>query len=197
MQKEEAMAIFDRALNAGVQVNTHAIGDEANRLLLDWYEEAFAAHPDKTDTRWRDEHTQILHTDDIPRYAALGVIPSMQPSHAIGDLFFAPDRLGPDRLDGAYPWRSLIDAGSIIAGGSDAPVERGDPRIEFYAAVARRGLNGYQDANWRPGEAVTRAEALKMFTIWPAYRRPFRKTVPRHDRARQTVRTSPSFPPTS
>lgn len=168
MQKDEAMALFDRALDAGVQVNTHAIGDEANKLLLDWYEEAFAAHPDKTDMRWRDEHTQILHTDDIPRYAALGVIPSMQPSHAIGDLFFAPDRLGPNRLDGAYPWRSLIDAGSIIAGGSDAPVERGDPRIEFYAAVARRGLNGYQDENWRPDEAVTRAEALKMFTLWPA-----------------------------
>ena len=93
----------------------------------------------------------------------------MQPSHAIGDMFFAPDRLGPDRLAGAYAWRALIDAGAVIAGGSDAPVERGDARIEFYAAVARRGLNGYQDENWRPDQAVTRSEALKMFTIWPAY----------------------------
>jgi len=169
MQKPDAMTLFARALDAGVQVNTHAIGNEANRLLLDWYEEAFAGAPDKTDMRWRIEHAQILHTDDIPRFAALGVIPSMQPSHAIGDYFFAPARLGPDRLDGAYPWRSLIDAGAIIIGGSDAPVERGDPRIEFYAAVARRGLNGYQDEDWRPAEAVTRAEALKMFTIWPAY----------------------------
>ena len=170
MQKEEAMALFARALAARVQVNTHAIGDEANRLLLDWYEEAFAANPDAASgARWRDEHTQILHTEDIPRYAALGVIPSMQPSHAIGDFFFAPDRLGPDRLDGAYPWRSLIDAGAIIAGGSDAPVERGDPRIEFYAAVARRGLDGTQTAEWRPHEAATRDEALKMFTLWPAY----------------------------
>lgn len=169
MQKDEAMALFDRAITAGVQVNSHAIGDEANRLLLDWYEEAFAQHQDKSDLRWRIEHAQILHTDDIPRFAELGVIPSMQPSHAIGDYFFVPDRLGPNRLDGAYPWRSLIDAGAVIAGGSDAPVERGDPRIEFYAAVARRGLNGYQDENWRPAQAVTRTEALKMFTIWPAY----------------------------
>ncbi len=169
MQKDEAMPVLEQALEAGVQVNTHAIGDRGNKLLLDWYEETFAAHPDKTGMRWRDEHTQILRTEDIPRYAEIGVIPSMQPSHAIGDLFFAVDRLGTDRLDGAYPWRALIDAGSIIAGGSDAPVERGDPRIEFYAAVARRGVDGYQDENWRPDQAVTRAEALKMFTIWPAY----------------------------
>ena len=169
MNHDEAIALFEKALAAGLQVNTHAIGDRGNRMLLDWYEEAFAAHPEKTDLRWRDEHTQILHTDDIPRFAKLGVIPSMQPSHAIGDLFFAPDRLGPDRLDGAYAWRALIDSGSIIAGGSDAPVERGDPLIEFYAAVARRGLNGYSDENWRPGQAVSRAEALKMFTLWPAY----------------------------
>jgi len=169
MKKEDAMPVLAEALAAGVQVNTHAIGDRGNKLLLDWYEEAFAAHPDKTDLRWRDEHTQILHTEDIPRFAALGVIPSMQPSHAIGDLFFAPDRLGPDRLAGAYAWRALIDAGSIIAGGSDAPVERGDPRIEFYAAVARKGLNGYSDENWKPEQAVTREEALKMFTLWPAY----------------------------
>ncbi|WP_375206801.1 amidohydrolase [Hyphococcus sp.] len=169
MKKEEAMPVLNKALEAGVQVNTHAIGDRGNKLLLDWYEETFAAHPDKTDLRWRDEHTQILRTEDIPRYAELGVIASMQPSHAIGDLYFAPDRLGADRLAGAYAWRSLIDAGAIIAGGSDAPVERGDPLIEFYAAVARRGLDGYQDENWRPEEAVTRAEALKIFTLWPAY----------------------------
>jgi len=169
MQKDYALDHYNRALAAGVQVATHAIGDLGNKTLLDWYEDVFAANPNATDLRWRDEHAQILHTQDIPRFAELGVIPSMQPSHAIGDMFFAPDRLGPDRLDGAYAWRSLIDAGAIIAGGSDAPVERGDPRIEFYAAVARRGLNGYQDENWRPDQAATREDALKMFTIWPAY----------------------------
>ena len=169
MDKPFAMDHYNRAIAADIQVATHAIGDEGNTRLLDWYEETFAAHPEARDLRWRDEHTQILHTEDMPRFAELGVIPSMQPSHAIGDLFFAPDRLGPDRLDGAYAWRSLIDAGAIIAGGSDAPVERGDPRVEFFAAVARRGLNGYSDENWRPEEAVTRAEALKMFTVWPAF----------------------------
>ena len=169
MRKEEALAFFQRALDAGVQVNTHAIGDRGNRLVLNWYEEVFATNPAADDLRWRIEHAQILHTEDIPRFAELGVIPSMQPSHAIGDLFFAPARLGPDRLDGAYAWRALIDAGAVIAGGSDAPVERGDPMIEFYAAVARRGLDGTQTEDWRPEQATTRAEALKMFTLWPAY----------------------------
>jgi hypothetical protein len=92
----------------------------------------------------------------------------MQPSHAIGDLYFAPARLGEERLAGAYAWRSLIDAGAAIAGGSDAPVEVGDPRIEFYAAVVRRDLKGNAGDDWRPEQAVTRAEALKMFTLWPA-----------------------------
>ncbi|WP_411818939.1 amidohydrolase [Hyphococcus formosus] len=169
MKLEEAAPIFDTAINAGVQVNTHAIGDRGNTLVLDWYENTFADHPDKSDLRWRIEHAQILHTDDIPRFASLGVIASMQPSHAIGDMFFAKDRLGEDRLDGAYAWRSLIDAGVVVAGGSDAPVERGDPLIEFYAAVARQSLDGYSDDDWHPEQAVTREEALKMFTLWPAY----------------------------
>lgn len=169
LEKDEAMDLFAAALDADIQIATHAIGDRGNTLVLDWYEELFAANAEKTDLRWRIEHAQILHTEDIPRFAALGVIASMQPSHAIGDLFFAPDRLGPDRLDGAYAWRALIDAGATIAGGSDAPVERGDPLIEFYAAVARRGLDGTQTPDWRPAQAASRAEALKMFTAWPAY----------------------------
>ncbi len=169
MQADEAKALYAKAFDAGVQVATHAIGDRGNTLVLDWYAEALAGAPDGADPRWRIEHAQILHTSDIPRFAELGVVASMQPSHAIGDLHFAPDRLGPDRLDGAYAWRSLIDAGAIIAGGSDAPVERGDPLIEFYAAVARADLEGFQGEDWRPEEAVTRAEALKMFTSWPAY----------------------------
>ncbi len=169
MTEDQAAALFDKALDAGVQVATHAIGDRGNELVLDWYESAFERHAGKSDMRWRIEHSQILHSEDIPRFAELGVIASMQPSHAIGDLFFAPDRLGPDRLDGAYAWRSLIDGGAVIAAGSDAPVERGDPLIEFYAAVARRGLDGTQTPDWRPDEAVTREEALKMFTLWPAF----------------------------
>jgi hypothetical protein len=121
------------------------------------------------DPRWRDEHTQIVDPVDIPRFAKLGIIPSMQPSHAIGDLFFAPSRLGINRLAGAYAWASLIKSGAIIAGGTDAPVERGEPMIEFYAAVARKDQKGFQGEGWHPEEAVTREQALKMFTIWAAY----------------------------
>lgn len=172
-REDETLSAMVLALENGIQLNIHAIGDRGNRMLLDWIEEAQNATPAGEDAaanaRWRNEHAQIVSPDDIPRFAELGVIPSMQPSHAIGDLFFAPDRLGPDRLDGAYAWRDLIDSGVVIAGGSDAPVERGDPRIEFYAAVARRALDGTQTEDWRPDQAVTRAEALRMFTAWPAY----------------------------
>src|SRR3989442_1722803 len=93
----------------------------------------------------------------------------MQPSHAISDLFFAPSRLGMDRLAGAYAWQSLIKSGCIIAGGSDAPVERGEPMIEFYAAVTRKSTKGFSGEGWHPEQAVSREQALKMFTIWPAY----------------------------
>src|SRR5437763_7298859 len=93
----------------------------------------------------------------------------MQPSHAISDLFFAPARLGMERLIGAYAWQSFIKSGSIIAGGSDAPVQRGEPMIEFYAAVARRDLTGFQGDGWHAEQAVSRADALRMLTVWPAY----------------------------
>jgi predicted amidohydrolase YtcJ len=110
-----------------------------------------------------------VHADDIVRFAKLGVIPSMQPSHAIGDLHFAGRRLGQGRLDRAYAWRRFLASGSIIAAGSDAPVERGEPMIEFYAAVARKDLKGYRGEGWHPEQAMSRAEALKALTSWPAY----------------------------
>lgn len=173
LSRKEMRPFLQQALRDGIQVVTHAIGDRGNTQLLDLYADAFSAVPvhqrEVAVPRWRDEHTQILRPRDIERFAELGVIPSMQPSHAIGDLHFADDRLGLDRLDGAYAWRDLIAAGSIIAGGSDAPVERGDPLIEFYAAVARRDLSGFQGEGWHPEQAVTRQQALKMFTIWAAY----------------------------
>ncbi len=173
MTKEQALSHFTRALASGIQIATHAIGDRGNRLLLDWYEEAFRLVPHEKrpvdPPRFRDEHAQIVNPLDIARFAKLGVIASMQPSHAISDLFFAPARLGGARLKGAYAWRSLIETGAIVAGGSDAPVERGDPRIEFYAAVHRHALDGFQGPDWHGEEAVDRATALKMFTLWPAY----------------------------
>ena len=170
---EDLRPMFEDALRRGVQVETHAIGDRANRLILDLYEQAFkAAPPDERkirEPRWRIEHAQIVDPNDIPRFAKLGVIPSMQPSHAISDLFFAPARLGMERLIGAYAWQSFIKSGCIIAGGSDAPVERGEPMIEFYAAVARKSIRGESGEGWHPEQAVSRENALRMFTIWPAY----------------------------
>lgn len=167
---QEAKNYMTSALKAGIQVNTHAIGDRGNALVLDWYEEVTSSADQPVgDVRFRIEHAQIVRPIDIMRFQKNAVIASMQPSHAIGDLFFAPDRLGPERMEGAYAWRSMIDSGVIIAGGSDAPVERGDPRIEFYAAIARKDLKGFQGENWYPQEIVSRQEALKMFTAWPAY----------------------------
>jgi predicted amidohydrolase YtcJ len=165
--------MFKEALRRGMQVETHALGDRANRLILDLYEQAFkAVPPDERkirDPRWRVEHAQIVDPADIPRFARLGVIPSMQPSHAISDLFLAPARLGMDRLVGAYAWQSFLKNDCIIAGGSDAPVERGEPMIEFYAAVARKSIKGESGEGWHPEQAVSHEDALKMFTIWPAY----------------------------
>lgn len=175
LQKSTAMPLFEGALRSGIQIATHAIGDRANRLLLDWYEEAFATVPSESravaDPRWRNEHSQIINPMDLKRFAELGVIASMQPSHAIGDFHFAPDRLGDERLNGAYAWQSLIKSGAIVAAGSDAPVEVGDPIIEFYAATVRRDLKGFAADNWHLEERVSRRDALKMFTIWPAYAR--------------------------
>ena len=110
-----------------------------------------------------------MNPADIPRFAKLGIIPSMQASHAIGDLHFAPSRLGIARLAGAYAWQSFIKSGSIVPGGSDAPVERGEPMIEFYAAVARKDLKASQAKAGIRKKRVSREQALKMFTIWPAY----------------------------
>jgi predicted amidohydrolase YtcJ len=170
---EDLRPMLIDALRKGIQVETHAIGDRANRFILDEYETAFKAVPASerkvADPRWRVEHAQIVNPADIPRFAKLGIIPSMQPSHAIGDLHFAPSRLGIQRLNGSYAWETFIKSGVVIAGGSDAPVERGEPMIEFYAAVARKDQKGFSGAGWHPEEAVSRANALKMFTLWPAY----------------------------
>lgn len=169
----QLLPVLVEALRRGVQIETHAIGDRANRLALDLYERAFAIVPPAAravaEPRWRIEHAQILDTADLPRFAALGVIASMQPSHAIGDLWFAPARLGPARLKGAYAWKSLLDTGAVVAAGTDAPVERGDPIIEFYAATVRRSIDGFADENWHREERVSRQEALRMLTWAPAY----------------------------
>ncbi len=167
---EELRTMLAQARGAGIQVATHAIGDRGNRLVLDAYRDAFADNPAALRAaRWRVEHAQVVAPEDIPRFAEMGVIASMQPSHAISDLHFAPARLGEARLAGAYAWNSLLRSGAMIAGGSDAPVEKGDPLVEFYAASHRHDLSGFAGANWRPEEAVSRAQALAMFTTGAAY----------------------------
>ena len=172
-QKEETMPKLIKSLVNGIQIQTHAIGDLANSITLDWYEEAFNSVKLENrlieNPRWRIEHAQNILPEDQIRYSDLDVIASMQPSHAIGDLHFAHKRLGKERLDNAYTWRNLIDLGVTIAGGSDAPVEIGDPRIEFKAAVSRKDLDGFYKDYWNIEQSVSREEALYMFTKWASY----------------------------
>lgn len=165
LSRDDLDLAMKSADEGGYQLAIHAIGDLGNRRLIDGAIEGGYGE----DHRWRIEHTQILNPADIPRMAQSGLIASMQPSHAIGDLHFAPARLGLARLDGAYAWQSLLDAGVLVVGGSDAPVEVGSPLIEFYAAVARKDLKGFSGAGWHPEEAVSRKEALALFTSAPAY----------------------------
>jgi predicted amidohydrolase YtcJ len=155
-------------LAAGFQINTHAIGDRGNRLVLDAYEAALRARP-TADHRFRVEHAQNLHADDIPRFASLGVIPSMQASHQTSDMYWAGTRLGETRLRGAYAWRSLIATNVIIPNGSDAPVESIDPLISFKSSVSRQDARDWPAGGWYPEQRMTREEALYSMTIWPAY----------------------------
>ncbi|MEK6611500.1 MAG: amidohydrolase [Gemmatimonadota bacterium] len=160
--------VSTRALRAGFQVNTHAIGDRGNRLVLDAYEAALKVAP-AADHRFRVEHAQILHYDDVPRFAALGVIPSMQASHQTSDMYWAGTRLGPVRLLGAYAWRSLLNTGVVVPNGSDFPVEQVNPLISFHSAVSRQDARDWPPDGWYPSERMTRDEALRSMTLWPAY----------------------------
>jgi hypothetical protein len=160
-----------RAIDRGFQVCTHAIGDRANAIVLDAYEAALsrAAGPNRADPRFRAEHAQVVAPADIPRFKRLGVLPSMQPTHCTSDMPWAGVRLGEARLRGAYAWRSFIDAGSIIPGGSDFPVEHPNPLLGFYAAVTRQDLNGQPPDGWLADQRMSRMEALMSFTAWAAY----------------------------
>jgi len=169
---EELRRLTGEGLARGFQVCVHAIGDRANALVLDTYEAALAAVPwpagvDPRDHRCRVEHAQVLRPEDVPRFARLGVLPSMQPAHCTSDMDWAPARLGPERVGGAYAWRSLLATGTIIAGGSDFPVEDVSPFHGIHAAVTRRPRGG-DDPGWQPGQRMTRPEAVRAFTAWNA-----------------------------
>jgi len=160
--------VSTRALRSGFQVATHAIGDRGNRVALDAYETALKAVP-TVDHRFRIEHVQVLDHADVPRFAQLGVIPSMQAVHATSDMYWAPTRLGYARTLEAYAWRSLLNTGVIIPNGSDFPVERVNPLYSFHAAVSRKDDVGWPPGGWFPEQSMTREEALKSMTIWPAF----------------------------
>jgi predicted amidohydrolase YtcJ len=158
------------ASRAGFQTCIHAIGDRANRLVLDIFERVEREVPTARDLRLRVEHAQILDPADIPRFAKLGVIASMQTTHATSDMPWVPARIGPDRTAaGAYVWRSLLRTGARIANGSDFPVEETNPLLGFYAAITRQDTSGRPPGGWMPDERMTRDEALASATIEAAY----------------------------
>lgn len=163
----ELQGFVDKANGMGFQVGIHAIGDLANRMALDAFEKAQDGKP--SPLRNRVEHAQIIQLADIPRFAQLGVIASMQTVHATSDKNMAEDRIGPDRILGGYAWRRLLDSGAVIANGSDFPVELSNPFHGLYAAVTRQGRDGEPEGGWYGDQALTRAEALHSYTLAGAY----------------------------
>jgi predicted amidohydrolase YtcJ len=164
---DSVLTISRLALERGFQVNVHSIGDRANRVVLDAFETALQEHP-TTGHRFRIEHAQVLSETDIPRFAELGVIPSMQGSHQTSDMYWALDRLGNQRVVGAYAWHALRETGVIIPNGSDTPVESANPLISFRAFFTRQDANGWPEGGWHPEQRVSRQEALLSMTLWPA-----------------------------
>lgn len=165
---DHVLDVARRALERGFQVGIHAIGDRGNLMVLDALEAAFDGRP-RPEARFRIEHVQIARTADLDRLARLGIIASMQPTHATSDMPWAGDRVGHRRLEGAYAWRKVLDAGGRLALGSDFPVESPDPRLGLYAAVTRQDVEGNPDGGWLPDERLSREEALRGFTLDAAY----------------------------
>ena len=168
MSNAEMQRKMETALRAGYQVNVHAIGDAANRQVLDSFEGAYK-NVGGRQLRNRIEHAQVVALPDIPRFKQLDLIASMQPTHATSDMNMAESRIGPDRLKGAYAWRTFLDQGTRIAGGSDFPVEEDNPFFGLYSAITRRDHHGKPQGGWHPEQAMTRLEAFRAFTLDAAY----------------------------
>ena len=168
MTAPEAIEATSRlAIEHGMQMCVHAIGDRANRKVLDIYERVLRDHPEATELRWRIEHAQHLHPDDVPRFAQLGIVASMQANHCTTDGAYAVAALGERRArEGAYAWRSLLDAGAAVINGTDAPVEPVDPLTSVHAAVTRRLADG---STFFPQQCMTRGEALRSYTVAAAH----------------------------
>jgi len=167
IEYDRMLDICRAALAAGCQVCTHAIGDKGNGLVLDAYEQALKENP-VPDHRFRIEHAQVVAPPDFKRFAGLGVIPSMQPTHATSDMYWAEDRVGPERVKGAYAWRRFLDEGCEIPCGSDFPVEEHNPMLGIYAGITRQDPDGWPEGGWFPDQRMTREEVLRGFTIWAA-----------------------------
>lgn len=148
------------------QMNTHAIGDSANYVVLKTYEELLR---NKTNQRWRIEHAQVVSPDDFKYFNAGNILPSIQPTHATSDMYWAEDRVGPQRIKGAYAYKTLLSESGIVALGTDYPVEQVNPFLTFYAAVARQDTSGYPEGGFLPEQALSREETLRGMTIWAAY----------------------------
>jgi predicted amidohydrolase YtcJ len=167
--REEIESLTKRSLKAGLQVATHAIGDRSNRITLDAYEAAIKAVPGLKDHRLRIEHAQVVALEDIPRFKELDIVTSMQPPHATSDMPWAEDRVGPERIKGAYAWRSFIDAGIRVPLNSDFPGETLNPFYGMYAAETRQTPNGEPEGGWYPEQRLTREEVLYAYTVDSAY----------------------------
>ncbi len=166
--KEQLEATYKQCFQHGFSANTHAIGDRANQVVLDAYEKVFKSTGGKL-LRNRIEHAQIVAPEDIPRFKALDIIPSMQPVHATSDMHMAEKRLNEDQLAGAYAWQSFLKQGSVVAAGSDFPVELANPFHGLYSAITRMDHNHKPENGWRPEEALSREQALNAFTLGAAY----------------------------
>ncbi len=163
---EKFKTLAHQCRDVGFQLCTHAIGDRGNQMVLDVYSDIIQ---NIKNHRWRIEHAQMVCDEDIPRFAENGIVPSMQPSHCTSDMRWMKDRIGKNRLHCISRWQSFIDAGCQIPGGSDCPIEAGNPLFEYYAAITRKDHDGYPETGWEPKEAISRLNALKMFTTWAAY----------------------------
>src|SRR5690606_20993356 len=164
----EFTAMIDKVVQAGFQAGIHAIGDRGNRVILNAFENVRNARGDQG-LRHRIEHSQIVQVDDIPRFKELDIIASMQPTHATSDMNMAEDRVGPVRILGGYAWRTFLDQGTVIAAGSDFPVELSNPFHGLYSAVTRQNHEGMPAGGWYPNQRISREEALHGFTLGAAY----------------------------
>jgi len=157
--------ICQQCFDAGFQVETHCIGDSANRLMLYVYRDILKGPNDR---RWRIEHAQVIHPDDFRIFGDFDIVPSVQTTHATSDMYWAADRVGPDRIKGAYAYKHLLSQNGWIPNGSDFPVEHINPLFGFFAGFARMDKSGYPEGGWQTENALTREECLKAMTIWAA-----------------------------